>query len=93
MRLVASGGGTRVQPWLQAIAEATGRPVQVSRVAEGAAQGAAFLGRMAAGLESSITDAARWASIERVVEPRPEWIGPTKERYRRFLELSGSKLA
>ncbi|OOK83691.1 putative D-XYLULOSE KINASE XYLB domain protein [Mycobacterium kansasii] len=48
---------------------------------------------MAAGLESSITDAARWASIERVVEPRPEWIGPTKERYRRFLELSGSKLA
>ncbi|MGV7699913.1 xylulokinase [Mycobacterium kansasii] len=93
LRLVASGGGTRVQPWLQAIAEATGRPAQVSRVAEGAAQGAAFLGRMAAGLESSITDAARWASIERVVEPRPEWIGPTKERYRRFLELSGSKLA
>ncbi|MBY0387624.1 MAG: xylulose kinase [Mycobacterium pseudokansasii] len=93
LRLVASGGGTRVQPWLQAIAEATGRPVQVSRVAEGAALGAAFLGRMAAGLESSITDAARWATIERVVEPRPEWIGPTKERYRRFLELSGSKLA
>ncbi|ETW26340.1 D-xylulose kinase [Mycobacterium gastri 'Wayne'] len=93
LRLVASGGGTRVHPWLQAIAEATGRVVQVSRVAEGAALGAAFLGRMAAGLESSIADAARWASVERVVEPRPEWIGPTKERYRRFLELSGSKLA
>ncbi|VBA47563.1 Xylulose kinase [Mycobacterium attenuatum] len=93
LRLVAVGGGTRVQPWMQAIAEATGRPVQVSRVAEGAALGAAFLARMAAGLESTVADAARWASIERIVEPRPEWIGPTKERYHRFLELSGSKLA
>ncbi len=92
-RIVAAGGGTRVQPWLQAIADATGRPVQVSAVAEGAALGAAFLGRMAAGLESSIADAARWASIERIVEPRPDWVGPTKDRYRRFLELSGSKLA
>jgi xylulokinase len=92
-RIVASGGGTRVQPWMQAIADATGRPVQVSVVAEGAALGAAFLGRMAVGLESSIADAARWARVERVVEPRPDWAGPTKDRYRRFLELSGSRLA
>lgn len=44
-RIVAAGGGTRIQPWMQAIADATGRPVEVSRVAEGAALGAAFLGR------------------------------------------------
>lgn len=56
-RIVAAGGGTRIQPWMQAIADATGRPVEVSRVAEGAALGAAFLGRLAAGLESSIADA------------------------------------
>lgn len=92
-RIVASGGGTRVQPWMQAIADATGRPVEVSRVAEGAALGAAFLARMAVGLETTIADAARWARIERVVEPRPTWTGPTKDRYRRFLELSGSRLA
>ncbi|GAB7144760.1 xylulokinase [Mycobacterium riyadhense] len=92
-RIVASGGGTRVQPWMQAIADATGRPVRVSRVAEGAALGAAFLARMAVGLETTIADAARWARIERVVEPRPAWTGPTKDRYRRFLELSGSRLA
>lgn len=47
-RIVAAGGGTRIQPWMQAIADATGRPVEVSRVAEGAALGAAFLGRLAA---------------------------------------------
>jgi xylulokinase len=90
-RIVAAGGGTRIEPWIQAIADATGRPVQVSGVAEGAALGAAFLGRMAVGLESSVTDAARWAAIERVVEPQPAWADPTEERYRRFLELGGPR--
>ena len=88
-RIVATGGGTRVEPWMQAISDATGRPVEVSGVPEGAALGAAFLGRMAAGLESSIADAARWASIERIVEPDPAWKGPMDERYGRFLELAG----
>jgi xylulokinase len=87
-RIVIAGGGTRVRPWIQAIADATGRPVQMSAVAEGAALGAAFLGRMAVGLESTITDAARWASVDRVVEPHPAWVDPVEERYRRFLELA-----
>ncbi|MGA9489892.1 MAG: FGGY-family carbohydrate kinase [Mycobacterium sp.] len=87
-RIVAAGGGTRVQAWMQAIADATGRPVQLSGVAEGAALGAAFLGRMAVGRESAITDAARWASIASVVEPRQEWVEPVAERYRRFRELA-----
>jgi xylulokinase len=86
-RIVATGGGTRIQPWMQAIADATGLPVEVSGVAEGAALGAAFLGRMAAGLETSITDATRWASTERIVEPQPAWTGAVEERYRRFLDL------
>jgi xylulokinase len=90
-RIVAAGGGTRIEPWIQAIADAVGRPVQVSGVAEGAALGAAFLGRMAVGLESSITDAARWAAVERIVEPQLAWTDPTAERYRRFLELAGSQ--
>jgi xylulokinase len=88
-RVVAAGGGTRVKPWLRAIADATGRPVEVSGVAEGAALGAAFLGRMAVGQESSITDAARWAAIERVVQPDAVWTAPMEERYRRFLDLAG----
>ena len=92
-RIVAAGGGTRVEPWLQAVADATGRPVQVSGVAEGAALGAAFLSRMAVGRESSITDAARWAATERVVEPDPAWTGPMDDRYGRFLELAGRPTA
>jgi xylulokinase len=89
-RIVATGGGTRVGPWMQAIADATGLPVEVSAVLEGAALGAAFLGRMAAGLETSITDAARWASTERVVEPDPAWADPMEDRFARFLELAES---
>jgi xylulokinase len=88
-RIVAAGGGTRDEPWIRAIADATGLPVEVSGVAEGAALGAAFLGRMAVGLESSITDAARWASVAHIVQPHPAWTDPMEERYRRFLELSG----
>ena len=86
-RIVATGGGTRMQPWMQAIADATGRPVEVSAVAEGAALGAAFLGRMAAGLESSINDGTRWAATERIVDPHPAWADAVDDRYRRFLEL------
>ena len=90
-RIVAAGGGTRVGPWMQAIADATGRPVEVSAVAEGAALGAAFLGRMAAGLETSIADAARWACTERIVEPDPAWAAATADRYQRFMELGNRR--
>ncbi len=86
-RIVATGGGTRLAPWMQAIADATGRPVTVSGVPEGAALGAAFLGRMAAGLETSIIDAGRWACTDRVVDPDPAWVGSVEGRYRRFLAL------
>ncbi len=90
-RIVVAGGGTRVRPWMQAIADATGRPVEVSGVAEGAALGAAFLGRMAVGLETTIADAARWASTERIVEPDPAWAVAIEDRYQRFLELGSPR--
>lgn len=90
-RIVATGGGTRLQPWMQAMADATGRPVEVSAVAEGAALGAAFLARIAAGLETTIDDAARWAATDRVVDPDPAWAGAVEDRYRRFLELGNRR--
>jgi len=90
-RLVAAGGGTRVEPWMQAVADATGREVQVSEVAEGAALGAAFLARMAAGLETSIADAARWARTGRIVAPRRAWARAVEDRYHRFLELGSRR--
>ena len=83
-RIVATGGGTRSAGWLQAIADATGLPVDVVAVPEGAALGAAFQARVVAGLETNATDARRWARTSRTVEPEPAWVGPVAERYQLF---------
>ncbi len=87
-RLVAAGGGVRVAEWVQALADCTGLPVDVAQVPEGGALGAAFVARMAAGLETSMADASRWARVERQVQPDPAWVGPAAQRYARFRELS-----
>jgi xylulokinase len=49
---------------------------------EGAALGAAFLARMAVGLETSLSDASRWARWAPAVEPRAEWAAAASERYK-----------
>ena len=89
-RIVASGGGIRVDDWLQALADATRLPVECVAVPEGAALGSAWLARMAAGLEAptALHEARRWACAGRTVEPRPEWLEPVAERYERFRRLS-----
>jgi xylulokinase len=88
-RIVATGGGTRVAAWLQAIADATGLPVDVAEVPEGAALGAAFLARIAAGEETDMVAASRWARTAGTVEPDPVWREAMEPRYERFVELSG----
>ncbi len=87
-RVVAIGGGTRVPEWVQALADCTGLPVDCAAVPEGGALGAAFMARMAAGLETSTADAARWARTSRRVEPDPAWVDHCTRRFSRFLELS-----
>ena len=89
-RIVGTGGGVRVPEWTHAVADCTGLPIDVVAVPEGAALGAAWLARMAAGLESSMNDAARWARTGERIEPDPAWQRAAAERYDRFLELSDS---
>jgi xylulokinase len=86
-RIVASGGGTRVTAWMAAVADATGLPVETVAVSEGAARGAAFFARLAAGLETSLQDSSRWATIGRCIEPDPQWSEAAQERYRIFCEM------
>ncbi|MFN8019592.1 MAG: FGGY-family carbohydrate kinase [Acidimicrobiales bacterium] len=94
-RIVATGGGTRSEGWMHAIADATGLPVDVVAVPEGAALGSAFMARCVAGLEPSdspwgpsMADGRRWARTSHRVEPDERWVGPASRRYERFLELS-----
>jgi xylulokinase len=83
-RVVATGGGTRVDEWMQAIADCTALPVHVSAVPEGGALGAAFLARLAANFETSTADAGRWARTARIVDPDPAWSTAVADRYGRF---------
>lgn len=88
-RIVATGGGTRVPAWIQALADCTRLPVDVVEVAEGGALGAAFMARVAAGLEATISDGSRWSRVARRVEPDPRWIDAVADRYARFREEAG----
>jgi xylulokinase len=89
-RIVATGGGTRVDEWVRALADCTGLPVCCTAVPEGAALGSAFLARMAAGLEpgAMMTDARRWARAGRTVDPDPRWGDALEARYQRFLAVA-----
>jgi xylulokinase len=72
---------------MAAVADATGLPVDAVAVPEGAALGAAYLARMAAGLETSLDDSLRWAAVGRRVEPDPTWVRAAEARYQQFSEL------
>jgi xylulokinase len=74
---------------MAALADATGVRVDITAVPEGAARGAAWTARMAAGLETDIAAAGRWSCVDRTIEPSPSWVDATTDRYARFLELSG----
>lgn len=87
-RIVATGGGARSEPWMQALADVTGLPVDVVAVPEGAALGAAFMARCTAGLETSIADAGRWARTGRRVEPEPGRRPGIDARYGEFRRLT-----
>ena len=87
-RIVATGGGVRVSEWLDTLATCTGLAVDVVATPEGGALGAAFMARIAAGLETSTQDAGRWARIERTVEPDTRWTTAIDDRYHRWTEFA-----
>jgi xylulokinase len=88
-RIVAVGGGTRVDGWIQAMADATSLPVHVADVPEGAALGAAYCAGLAVGHDegAGFPGAARWARTGHIVEPDSRWTAPTAERYAQWREL------
>jgi xylulokinase len=89
-RLVATGGGARVEPWVQALADCTHLPVDVVAVPEGGALGSAFIARCSAGLDAQMSDGARWARFGRRVEPNGAWDRAVDERYEQFRELTAA---
>lgn len=86
-RIVAAGGGTQSAAWMQALADATGLPVDVAAHPEGAALGAAFTSRLTAGLETDAGVSRSWSRTSHRVEPRPDHVDAADARYARFREV------
>jgi xylulokinase len=86
-RVVAAGGGSRSLPWMQAVADASGLPVETVAVGEGAALGAAFLARLVAGLETDLGVASSWAARGLRLEPEALWAAAATERFAQFEAL------
>ena len=88
-RLVVTGGGSQSNGWVQAICDTTGLPADVVAVPEGGALGAAWVARMAAGLEADLGDAVRWAGTARRLEPNEAWTAACTDRHAEFLNNTG----
>ena len=75
-------GGMSANPvFLQALADAAQRPVEVSPVLEATTLGAAFLAGLAVGVWTGMDEiAATWKPVQ-IVEPRPR-TGAARERWR-----------
>ena len=80
-----SGGGGRSQLWLEIVASALDLRLEVCRVDEGAAYGAALLGGVAGGVFADAREAVdACVKVTRVIEPRPEWVDQYAEALPRF---------
>ncbi len=79
------GGATRSRVWPQVVADVTGLPLSLPRVAEGAARGAAMLAATGAGLYASLDEAvSAWRVEERALHPRPAHAEVYDRLYERF---------
>lgn len=87
-RVRASGGGARSRLWLQIIASVLELPVEVMSSEQGSAFGAALLGGVAAGVYTSLVEAATLCvHVAEVIDPVAGWTGPYREGRRRFRSL------
>lgn len=85
-RIMAVGGGTKMEPWLQATSDMTGLPQELRRVTVGAAFGDAFLAALAIGAARK-ADIDGWNPAERTVTPNADpKIDRTYHLFRRLYE-------
>lgn len=85
-RIVAVGGGTQSDTWLQIVSDVAGAAQVVPRTTVGASYGDAFLAGLASGvLERSVLD--QWVRVERTMRPDEERRAFYDEAYPDFLDL------
>ncbi len=91
-RIVAVGGGTQGQLWLQVVSDVTGLVQEVPQTTIGASYGAAFLAASAVASEGNDPVITDWNPITQTITPNAdlrEFYDPLFDRYVRLYE--GSK--
>ncbi len=84
----AIGGGARSDFWLQLKADMFGIPVARQKVTEATAYGASLLAGQALGKwPSSGERALETVSVERIFEPRPQYVRIYEDRFRLYQDL------
>jgi xylulokinase len=84
--LIAVGGGTKNQIWLQAVSDICQLPQKVPSVTMGAAYGDAFLAGVGTGL-FGFDSIHEWVSYRRAIIPKPETKPIYDKGYATYLEL------
>lgn len=86
-----SGGGARSDLWLEILASALGRPLEVRSDTAGAAYGAALLAGVGAGVWAGPAEAVdACVRVARTVEPRADWAAAYQEALPRFRALAAT---
>ena len=71
-KIMAVGGGTKNEVWLQCVADILGMPVHTSKVTFGAAYGDAIMAALSGGAYESWEELSRVIEYERTIEPNME---------------------
>jgi xylulokinase len=91
-RIVAVGGGTQGQLWLQIVSDATGLVQEVPEVTIGASYGAAFLAAAAIAPLGQSPDIRMWNPVGTVITPNPDNAAGYDELFSLYLDLyTGSR--
>jgi gluconokinase len=86
-QIVASGGFTKSELWLQVMADALGRELSVPEWGETSALAAAFWPFLSTGGAASISDIRNWVQSSRVRQPVPEHAAVYERIYPLYAEL------
>jgi xylulokinase len=85
-RIMAVGGGTKSNTWLQIVSDVSGMTQQVPSQTIGASYGDAFLTGIAAGILTR-DDLSRWVRAGDIVEPDPDRREVYEPLYQDFCKL------
>lgn len=87
--IVASGGFTRSEVWLQLVADVFQKPVRLTGVADASAIGACLMGFLALGLINSLDEARSLIQVVRTYEPDAARHAIYQANYRVYTQLYG----